>query len=78
MASGDLKYMEQVAGVLTTQQRTDLVAIIAAIWPGALADLETVIFSRNPDNSVRYHLRGEQTKAPANVPLGVTITGRVA
>jgi hypothetical protein len=77
MASGDLKYEEFVSGALTTQQRIDLVALIGQLWSGALGELQSVVFARNADNTVRYELRGEQTKAPGLVPIGSKITGRV-
>lgn len=77
MASGDLKYMESVSGTLTTAQRSDLITFLGTLWPGAITDLQAVSFVRNTDNTVRYQLTGEQTKAPSLVPIGAAITGRV-
>jgi len=77
MASGDLKYEERVQGTLTSTQRTSLGTLLAQLWPGALADLSAVSFSRDRDNGVSYELVGEQTKAPGLVPFGCRITGRV-
>jgi hypothetical protein len=77
MASGDLKFREDVTGTLTGAQRTSLANLLNAPWPGVLSDLTDVRFFRNPDNTVGYRLEGERTAAPAQVPLGVRIVDRI-
>lgn len=77
MASGDLTYEENVTGTLSVGQRTTLVSLLSQLWPGQMADLQQVTFHRNSDNSVSYSLHGSQTKAPALIPLGCRIIGRI-
>lgn len=77
MASGDLKYEDEADGTLSPAQRTALANLIAGLWPGALTDLNLVTFYRAHTGGIGYSLKGEQTKAPRDVPLGCRITGRV-
>lgn len=77
MASGDLKYEEIVEGKLTTAQRLLLRDLVAALWPGQLVDLQSATFRRDGAGDIGFSLSGEQTKAPAQIPIGCKITGRV-
>ena len=77
MASGDLKYKDFQLGTLTAGQKTDLASLLSAVWSGSLADLQLVVFTRNPDNSVRYELIFDRAVVPSALPIGSVVTGRV-
>jgi hypothetical protein len=77
MASGDLTYQATTEGVLSGAQRTTLASLLSQLWGGAVTDLSMVKFTKLADNTVRFQLIGLETKAPALVPLGSTILGRV-
>lgn len=77
MASGDLRYIEIVSEQrLNASQRTDLGALLSSLWGGRPADLREVVFVVR-DGQVFCSIRGEQTKAPSQVPIGSRITGRI-
>lgn len=80
MASGDLRYQVTLEGELTNAQRAALATFLPTtlgIWPNAVGALSQVKFARRADNTVVYQLTGTETKAPADVPIGATIVGRV-
>lgn len=76
MASGDLFYSHEAVGTLSGAQASALGTLVAALWPGALADLQGVSFWREADG-VHYSLRGTRAVAPASLPIPSTVTGRV-
>jgi hypothetical protein len=78
MASGDFIIEDSSAGNLTPPQRNYLRTLVDALWLGAIADVDEVVFRREPtSNNWEFSVRGSRSVTPANVPnRAIAIRGR--